>query len=835
MGHRAATLKLKSKSDQLREITIEIKKVANKLPFLSKNELIHWGGIVKEWKRNRLRQRVILLTNLAVYNLSVAQLNRCRRPIRLKHIPKIVVARGLDEMVIYSRRAVICILTPPKLNIKIARLIDSLSPSGCLIEHIYTGGLFNHTDPVRTTLNSDPASGRPTQAFRRMRKAHADKKRSRRNRRSQSLADFIAPNHKNDRADFLRQLTSNLPLVQLLKLQKIYADLCDKSEDHRLNTETLTEFFRSRKDYRINSSIVSRIMTLFDEDNDGMMDVNEFVAAMGMLVKGGSTSDHIEFCFHIFDDDRDGVLDRQEFSNMMKATLTARLSSLLTHPIGEMYFTEHLIAEHSQENIEFWRKMQNIEKIPDQREFERKILAMYEKYIKVTGESSLNLSHRTRKIIHRKIAERMEDPKMIIPRDIYDKANHEVLRMMDTMCFQRFLRKEAKIDGMLDLMFQEADCDGDGLLTLDEFKHFAFRVPETINFIGTLEQDTLGGLGNQSLAQCLKEGDEASGNESKSRSSSRLSREASKKLFGKGQERARNRYNEKRRLIWEMEEIKAEIERESEEGASQQELNILTKKMALLANTITSTGFSRQEWLHSRPTFGKRWFKMDKKSRRLEYYSDSKLQKKNGSFSISDLKLVSRRRKRTESGYDAEIEISTSDNRFLILRTDSPTDAKQWIDSIKQADRDPTADVPTPPPLKLAVMDDRGIVPSISTDTKPTHPDEKKTYLKHSTTHGDRVVKVSGLGILRGTTSNVMPLTPPSRKSKSSQREPTTATLGLKVKSPKSSIGGLTSTSARSAGNDLLSLNSDNVDIDNSSEQDPTPTPTTIARNPPNA
>ena len=66
------------------------------------------------------------------------------------------------------------------------------------------------------------------------------------------------------------------------------------------------------------------LYTFFDKDNDGSVDVKEFVVTLGMLLHSNNVDDRITLAFAMFDKDDDRGLNKEEFRTMIKATLAPR-------------------------------------------------------------------------------------------------------------------------------------------------------------------------------------------------------------------------------------------------------------------------------------------------------------------------------------------------------------------------------------------------------------------------------------------------------------------------------------------------------------------------------
>ena len=105
----------------------------------------------------------------------------------------------------------------------------------------------------------------------------------------------------------------------------------------------------------IDEELFEFLWRLFDVDDVGAVDADNFVMAMGLLTQAIETvDDQIDAAFCMFDIKKLGVLSPEEFESMIKATVNLSLGHLLDTETGRKEFEAQLQKEYSEENLTFW-------------------------------------------------------------------------------------------------------------------------------------------------------------------------------------------------------------------------------------------------------------------------------------------------------------------------------------------------------------------------------------------------------------------------------------------------------------------------------------------------
>jgi len=66
---------------------------------------------------------------------------------------------------------------------------------------------------------------------------------------------------------------------------------------------------------------VDRIFTLFDENDDKVINFREFLCGLSVFCKKGTLEEKLRFSFNVYDVDGDGNISRNELHMMLKASL----------------------------------------------------------------------------------------------------------------------------------------------------------------------------------------------------------------------------------------------------------------------------------------------------------------------------------------------------------------------------------------------------------------------------------------------------------------------------------------------------------------------------------
>jgi len=93
----------------------------------------------------------------------------------------------------------------------------------------------------------------------------------------------------------------------------------------------------------INPVTSSRMFDMFDVNNDGTVDIREFICGLGLLCHG-SADDKLRLCFRAADKDRNGVLSREEVAALFKQTWLGSVKAICSS-------NENILAHIDQEDL----------------------------------------------------------------------------------------------------------------------------------------------------------------------------------------------------------------------------------------------------------------------------------------------------------------------------------------------------------------------------------------------------------------------------------------------------------------------------------------------------
>jgi len=134
-------------------------------------------------------------------------------------------------------------------------------------------------------------------------------------------------------------------------------------------------------------------------------------------------------------------------SNMEKLQLnkTMKLAHLIQIPIGLMYFTNHLCAEYSQENITFWTEVREWRSmvttvISDEKHdaLFRKAQGIYKRYISRDAPDQVNICGP----VQEKIARQLNNSQIAqtLSPNLFDAAHLEIFKLLEDDSYKRFRR-----------------------------------------------------------------------------------------------------------------------------------------------------------------------------------------------------------------------------------------------------------------------------------------------------------------------------------------------------------------------------------------------------------
>ncbi|GMH75047.1 hypothetical protein TL16_g06633 [Triparma laevis f. inornata] len=295
--------------------------------------------------------------------------------------------------------------------------------------------------------------------------------------------------------------------------RKAYEKLCQGGD---LSKDNLRKLFSNLEDQAFED-----VYCLFDWDNDGSVDVQEFVLTMSLLATPAtSLGAEQDLIFAIFDVDGSGTIDREEFGKMMRATLRCKMTHLdfcMKTEDRKETFRRHLEGEYSTETLDFYNCVQEYRDLYDSL-FDDEIgeatndlndlaTTIYKDFIVEGSKKEVNIPGKLRKEIEAIMSkvdtsegeagregEGEEKVSELIPADIFNKAQQEIYQLMNRDTFERFKNNDTLMDNMLAQLFDEVDVDHNGSITVAEYKVWANKNPELTNFLKDLHETTFVGV-----------------------------------------------------------------------------------------------------------------------------------------------------------------------------------------------------------------------------------------------------------------------------------------------------------------------------------------------------
>eukprot|EP00792_Barthelona_sp_PAP020_P002450 TRINITY_DN1394_c0_g1_i1.p1 TRINITY_DN1394_c0_g1~~TRINITY_DN1394_c0_g1_i1.p1 ORF type:complete len:183 (-),score=50.90 TRINITY_DN1394_c0_g1_i1:34-582(-) len=99
-------------------------------------------------------------------------------------------------------------------------------------------------------------------------------------------------------------------------------DLKRKFEEKCSNGETEIDKIKFREIFGLGDTLLTdRIFSLFDSDNDGTVDVREFIVGLSQLSDAASIEAKIRFSFELFDTNSDGFISSNDLRDMLLASV----------------------------------------------------------------------------------------------------------------------------------------------------------------------------------------------------------------------------------------------------------------------------------------------------------------------------------------------------------------------------------------------------------------------------------------------------------------------------------------------------------------------------------
>ncbi|EFC38422.1 predicted protein [Naegleria gruberi] len=168
--------------------------------------------------------------------------------------------------------------------------------------------------------------------------------------------------NKQYRKNELKKLVeiTHFDMDEIMKLYEQFISISSSREDDGVIDKNEFKEALGLKD----SLFVDRMFSLFDGDNDGTIDVREFICGLSVFCEKGTIDEKLKFSFRIYDFDKDGCISKEELYKLLEASLVEnslgipqeQLSSLVdatfaeadTDGDGKISFEEYrvLVTKH---------------------------------------------------------------------------------------------------------------------------------------------------------------------------------------------------------------------------------------------------------------------------------------------------------------------------------------------------------------------------------------------------------------------------------------------------------------------------------------------------------
>jgi len=274
------------------------------------------------------------------------------------------------------------------------------------------------------------------------------------------------------------------------------------SAEGDLSKENLRSLFGNLEDQAFED-----VYCLFDWDNDGSVDVHEFVLTMSLLATPATSFEaEQDLLFAIFDVDGSGTMDREEFGKMMRATLRCKMTHLdfcMKTDDRKATFRKHLESEYSTETLEFYtaveeyrglvRSLDEDEYVTMRSECNENVMYIYDRFVKDGSKDQVNVQGKVRTTI-KKLIDKTNMKEELVPFSIFDDAQREIYQLMNRDTFERFKHNDEMMEQMLTSLFEEVDVGNNGIVTVAEYKQWASKNPELTNFLKDLHNETFMGV-----------------------------------------------------------------------------------------------------------------------------------------------------------------------------------------------------------------------------------------------------------------------------------------------------------------------------------------------------
>jgi len=250
----------------------------------------------------------------------------------------------------------------------------------------------------------------------------------------------------------------------------------------------------------IDDTLFGFVWNLFDADGSGVVHVDEFVAAMALLMapeKNSTLDEQIETTFAMFDTKGNGVLTYVEFRSMLEATVTLNLQRMLNSEWGSKGVEEHMAKEHNEENLVFWRAVcdyreQHASHTPDENAaaatalITRFVVPGCDEEVNLPSDMSNALLSTDATYDKKTGAPFKEVPAELATPKIFADAEKDIFKLMERDAFSRFKKNPDAVGAVVDECFKKADTSNDGELSFDEFKDWVKTEPGILIFLSQL-------------------------------------------------------------------------------------------------------------------------------------------------------------------------------------------------------------------------------------------------------------------------------------------------------------------------------------------------------------
>ena len=229
----------------------------------------------------------------------------------------------------------------------------------------------------------------------------------------------------------------------------------------------------------IDEDLFEFLWRLFDVDDVGTVDADNFVMAMGLLTQQVTTvDDQIEAAFYMFDVEKAGVLTPSKFEEMIKATVNLSLGQLLNTETGMNEFEAVLQKEYSEENLDFWRRARAYGSLDAGAARLAEAESLVTEFVTEGSMRQVNLPSK----VAQKVAADFDAAKGTgdAPADLFDDASAEIFRLMERDTYSRFRRDEQSIKKLVASFHREAGVGENDNVTFEQFRIWALSNPAVL-------------------------------------------------------------------------------------------------------------------------------------------------------------------------------------------------------------------------------------------------------------------------------------------------------------------------------------------------------------------